>query len=75
MGIATGTIVAGKVVSEGLELPEGSTVTILTREPDEEIHLSPADEAELLEAMAEADRGETISARELFARLERNAAS
>lgn len=71
MGIATGTVVAGKVVVEGLDLPEGSTVTILTPEPDEEIHLSADEEAELLEAMAEADRGETISAEELFARLDR----
>lgn len=73
MGIATGTIVAGKVVVEGLDLPEGSTVTILTSEPEEEVYLSPEEEADLLEAMAEADRGETISAEELFARLDRNA--
>lgn len=71
MGIATGTVVAGKVVVEGLELPEGSTVTILTHESDEEVRLTPAEEAELLEAIAEADRGETISAEELFARLDR----
>ena len=33
--------------------------------------MSPEDEAELLEAIAEADRGETIAAEELFARLDR----
>ena len=73
MGIATGTVVAGKVVIEGLELPEGAKVTVLTPEPDQEVLLSPEEEAELLEAIAAADRGETISAEELFARLDRNA--
>ena len=71
MQVATGTVVDGKVVVEGLDLAEGETVTVLTREPEEEVHLSPEEEAELLEAIAEADRGETISAEELFARLDR----
>ncbi|MBA2593119.1 MAG: hypothetical protein M3495_17075 [Pseudomonadota bacterium] len=71
MQVATGTVIAGKVVVEGLELAEGETVTILTQEADEEVYLSPEEEAELLEAIAEADRGETISAEELFARLDR----
>jgi len=72
MQVATGTVVAGRVVVEGLDLVEGETVTILTREPDAEVLLSPEEETELLEAIAEADRGETISAEELFARLGRN---
>jgi hypothetical protein len=71
MQVATGTVVGGKVVVEGLDLTEGQVVTVVTREPDEEVHLSGDEEAELLEAIAEADRGETISAEELFARLER----
>ncbi|MGQ0593344.1 MAG: hypothetical protein ACT4QB_12060 [Gammaproteobacteria bacterium] len=71
MQVATGTVIAGKVVVEGLELAEGETVTILTQEADEEVHLSPEEEAELLEAIAEADRGETISAEELFAHVDR----
>lgn len=69
MQVATGTVIAGKVVVEGLELAEGETVTILTPEVDEDVHLSPDEEAELLEAIAEADRGETLSAEEIFARL------
>lgn len=56
---------------EGLELAEGDTVTILKQEPDEVVHLSPEEETELLEAIAQADRGETISAEELFERLNR----
>ena len=54
-----------------IDLHEGETVVVLTREPEEEVLLSPGEEAELLEAIAEADRGETISAEELFARLDR----
>ena len=71
MGIATGTVVAGKVVVEGLDLPEGSTVTVLTRDANGDVHLSADDEARLVQAMAEADRGDTISAHELFERLDR----
>ncbi|HEX9670484.1 MAG TPA: hypothetical protein VGC93_13510 [Thermoanaerobaculia bacterium] len=71
MQVATGIVVDGKVVVEGLELPDGETVVVLTREPEGEVHLSAEEETELLEAIAEADRGETISAEELFARLER----
>ena len=71
MQIATGTVVAGKLVVEGLDLPDGETVVVLTREVEDEVHLSSEEEADLLEAIAEADRGETISAEELFARLDR----
>lgn len=38
---------------------------------EDTVQLSPAEEAQLLEAIAEIDRGETISADELFARLDR----
>jgi len=71
MQVAIGPVVAGKLVVEGLDLPDGETVVVLAREADCDVYLSPEDEAELLEAMAEADRGETISAEELFVRLDR----
>ena len=71
MQLATGTVVAGKLVVEGLDLPDGETVVVLTREAEDTVELSQEEEAELLEAIAEADRGETISAEELFARLDR----
>lgn len=71
MQVATGTVVAGRLVVEGLDLPDGETVVVLTRETEDSVQLSPEEEAELLEAIAEADRGETISAEELFARLDR----
>ncbi len=72
MQLVTGTVIDGKVVVEGLALPEGTVVTVLTRDEDEEaVQLSPAEEAELLEALDEADREEGVSAQEFFARLQR----
>jgi len=71
MQLATGTVVAGKLVVEGLDLPDGETVVVLTRDSEDTVQLSATEEAELLEAIAEAYRGETISAEELFARLDR----
>lgn len=71
MQLATGTVIDGKVVVEGLILLEGTVVTILTRDDEETVRLSPADEAELLDALDEADREEGVSAKELFTRLQR----
>lgn len=71
MTFATGRIVDGKVTLEGLELPEGTVVTVLARERESSVRLSPEEEAELLEALDEADREEGISAEELFTRLRR----
>lgn len=71
MQIASGTIVNGKVVVVGLALPEGTVVTVLTRDDEPTAHLSPFEETELLEALDEADREEGVSAEELFTRLRR----
>ena len=71
MQLATGTVIDGKVVVEGLALPEGTVVTVLTRDDEETVQLSVADEVELLEALDEADREEGMSAEELFTRLRR----
>ncbi len=71
MQIASGTIVGGKVIVEGLSLPEGTVVTILARGDEVAVRLPHDQEAELLEALDDADREEGISADELFARLRR----
>ena len=71
MQLATGTVKDGKVVVEGLALPEGTVVTVLTRDDEETVQLSRAEEGELLEALDEADREEGVSAQELFTRLQR----
>lgn len=56
---------------EGEPLPEGAIVTVLAREGEETFELGPVDEAELLESIAEADRGELISADDVLGRLRR----
>lgn len=71
MKIATGKVVGGKVVIDGEFLDEGKSVTVLARDAENGFTLSPEDEAELLLSIAEADRGETISAEELLAKLAR----
>ena len=71
MQLATGTVIGGKVIVAGESLPDGTFVTILARELDETFEVPPELEAELLASIAEADRGETISAAELLERLRR----
>ena len=71
MQLATGIVVGGKVVVDGDPLPEGAIVTILARETDETFEVLPELEAELLESIAQAERGETISAEEMLERLRR----
>lgn len=71
MQIASGTIVGGKVVVDGLSLPEGTPVTILARGDEAVVKLPPRQEAQLIDALDEADREEGITAEELFARLKR----
>jgi len=69
MQVVSGTVVDGKVVGEGLSLPEGTAVTILARGDEAIVRLSPQEEAELLAALDEADREEGVPAEEYFARL------
>jgi hypothetical protein len=66
MVITSGRVVAGKIVVEGDPLPEGVVVTILAREGDETFELDAAMEAELLESLAEAKRGDTVPADEVL---------
>ena len=56
---------------DGDPLPEGSVVTILAREADATFEVPPELEAELLESIAQANRGDTISSDELIERLRR----
>ena len=62
MRVTSGRVVAGQIVVEGEPLPDGSVVTILLREHDESFELDATAQAELLLSLAEADRGELISA-------------
>ena len=69
MQVATGTVVNGKIVLEGVSLSEGAVVTVVTRGADESFSLTEAQENELLAAMVEIERGEYISLEELLQSL------
>ena len=73
MKVATGRIVGGKVVLEGEPLVEGSVVTVVAREDAETFEVSPEEERALLEAIAQADRGQVVSWEALREQLRRSA--
>lgn len=74
MKIATGRVVNGIVVVEGAALEEGSAVTVLARDDVGGAGLTPEEEAEVLLAIAEADRGEMVSAEEVLTKPARRRA-
>jgi len=55
MSVATGTVRDGKVILEGLTLPEGAVVTVLADDERPPVKLPPDLEAELQAAIDEAD--------------------
>jgi hypothetical protein len=62
----------GAIIPEdGVTLPEGSKVTVIADGDEKGFEVSPQEESELLEAIAGVERGETVSAEELLARLRR----
>ena len=73
MKVATGRVVGGKVVLEGEPWAEGSVVTVVARDDEETFDVSPEDERALLEAIAQADRGQVVSWEELREQLRRSA--
>jgi hypothetical protein len=62
MLMTTGKVSGGAIEVEPGTLPEGTKVTILAMENNGVFELCPEDEARLLDAVAEAERGEVISA-------------
>ncbi len=71
MKVATGTVVKGTIIVDDPEFKDGTDVFILTREREDEVHLSAEELAELEAGIAEADRGDMIPGDEFFARLGR----
>ena len=59
MRITKGKVVGGQVVVEGDPLDKGSTATVLVSD-EKTFTLNPEDETALLQAIAEADRGDLI---------------
>lgn len=71
MKVASGKVVGGKVVFDDAVFVEGATVTVLAREDDESFEVTPEMEVALLEAIGEAERGETVSSEALLSGLRR----
>lgn len=69
MGMRVKATVVGNtlVLEDGVTLPEGTEVEVLTR--DEGVHIDDATAEELAEAMKEADTEEGVPAEEVFAAL------
>lgn len=62
MLITTGRVNGGFIEVEGDNLPEGAKVTILAPENGETFEVGPDEEARLLAAIAEAERGDKVNA-------------
>jgi hypothetical protein len=67
--VYTGKVVDGKVLVKGVLLAEGTRVTILVDDEDEEFFLTPDMQRELDRSIAQAERGETITAEQLLDEL------
>jgi hypothetical protein len=66
MLITTGKVNNGVIQIDSKDLPDGTTVTLLAHEGDETFEVEAAQEAELLAAIAEADRDELVDGTSIF---------
>ncbi len=73
MRVTSGKVVSGKIIVEGDPLPEGSLVTVLATDEDETFELDAATEAALAESIAQADRGQVLSAEQVLRSLREQA--
>lgn len=69
MQVATGTVINGKIVLEGVALAEGAVVTVVSRGADETFTLSAEQESALSEALQEVDAGKFVSLSEVLGSL------
>ena len=72
MLITTGKVSGGVIEVGAGSLPEGAKVTILAPEDNEVFQLGSEDEARLLEAVAEAERGEVVSAAAVLEKIHKS---
>ena len=70
MRIAKGRVAKGHIIVEGEAFAEGAEITVLCAD-EPSFKLNEADEAALLEAIGEADRGEALDAAEVLSKLRR----
>jgi len=69
MLITTGRVNGGFIEVEGDNLPEGAKVTILAPENGETFEVGSDEEAILLAAIAEAERGDSVEASSLLRQI------
>ena len=72
MLVTTGRVSDGSIEVEAGSLPEGVTVTILAPEDGETFEIGREDEAKLLAAISEGERGEAVNASELLDQIRRS---
>jgi hypothetical protein len=72
MLITTGTVNEGVIRIDIKGLPEGSKITMIAKEDDGTFELGPSEEASLLAAIAEAERGEFVDAAEILQQIRRS---
>ena len=72
MLVTTGRVSHGSIEVEAGSLPEGVTVTILAPEDGEIFEIGREDEAKLLAAISEGERGEAVNASELLDQIRRS---
>jgi hypothetical protein len=71
MIIRNGRVRSGRIELDDGALPEGTKVTVLAPEGEEMFELGPEDEAALLAAVSEAERGESVGAAEVVRKIRR----
>jgi hypothetical protein len=72
MQVFTARVRNGAIVPEdGVNLPEGTTVTVIADHETEAFETTPEEERKLLEAIAGVERGETVRAADLLEHLRR----
>ena len=69
MQVATGTVVNGKIVLEGVALTEGAVVTVVSRGADETFTLSQEQEHALAVALEEVEAGKFVSLEDVLGSL------
>lgn len=71
MKMATGKVIGGKVVPDGVSLKDGASVAILTNDDEGSLDLTPDQVRQLLLSIEEVERGEAVPAHVVLARLAR----
>lgn len=73
MGVTTGIIRDGQLIvdSGGEPLPEGRRFTVIIDDEEKGFHLDEQSQQELLDAMAEIERGDFVTKEQVLAELKR----